>query len=242
MRGCRSTVNPPSRWRRITLRGRGCCSERGAHPRDAGAFAVSAAHTSTLTMPRPIAIDRLGALLAVLGGLALVLLPFVVFKTNRIVPGDPRSIVDVLPAWGALVCHATLLAVGIVALTVADVRVRLVAALLGVVVTALAAAAAGDALTPIGNKVVRVAPGSGFWLLLLALGLMATDAITRLRPGPGLRVLLLAVFIAICGLAFASGTFDNLSVMREYAVNSDRFARELRQHLLLALGSLTRSE
>jgi osmoprotectant transport system permease protein len=94
-------------------------------------------------------------------------------------------------------------------------------------------------LTPIGNKVVRVAPGSGFWILLLALGLMATDALTRMHPGPGLRVLLLAVFLAICGLAFASGAFDNLSVMREYAVNADRIAREVRQHHLLALGSLT---
>src|SRR5262249_19661806 len=38
--------------------------------------------------------------------------------------------------------------------------------------------------------------------------------------------------------SLAHGTFDNLSVMREYAVNADRFAREVRQHVLLALGSL----
>src|SRR5215207_274880 len=100
MPGCRSTVNPRSPLRRITSRGRGCCSERGAHPRGEGPFAVSVSHISTMTMPRAIAIDRLGALLAILASVALVLLPFVVFKTNRIVPGDPRSIVDVLPAWG----------------------------------------------------------------------------------------------------------------------------------------------
>jgi osmoprotectant transport system permease protein len=99
-------------------------------------------------------------------------------------------------------------------------------------------AAAGNALTPAGNKVVRVAPGAGFWVLLVALGLMATDAITRLRPGPGMRVLLLAVFLAVTGLVLAHGTFDHLSVMREYAVNAARFAREARQHVLLALGSL----
>ena len=39
-------------------------------------------------------------------------------------------------------------------------------------------------------------------------------------------------------LALASGAFDHLSIMREYAVNAERFARELRQHVLLALGSL----
>jgi osmoprotectant transport system permease protein len=93
-------------------------------------------------------------------------------------------------------------------------------------------------LTPVGNRVVRVAAGAGFWLLLMSLGLMATDAITRMRPGPGLRVLFLLIFVTIALLTLASGTFDNLSVLREYAVNADRFAREARQHVLLALGSL----
>jgi osmoprotectant transport system permease protein len=70
------------------------------------------------------------------------------------------------------------------------------------------------------------------------LGLMATDAITRLRPGPGRRVLFLAVSLGIGVLALAHGTFDHLSVMREYAVNAARFAQEARRHVWLALGSL----
>ena len=103
---------------------------------------------------------------------------------------------------------------------------------------ALAVAAAGDALTPPGNMVVRVAPGAGFWVLLCSLGLMVTDAITRLRPGPLLRVVALVLFIGVATLSLAHGTFDHLSVMREYTVNAARFALELRQHLWLALGSL----
>jgi osmoprotectant transport system permease protein len=67
---------------------------------------------------------------------------------------------------------------------------------------------------------------------------MATDAITRLRPSPGRRVLFLGLFLAVAVLALASGLFDQLSIMREYAVNAERFARELRQHVYLALGSL----
>ncbi|TLY86974.1 MAG: ABC transporter permease [Gammaproteobacteria bacterium] len=186
-------------------------------------------------MPR---LAPLGALLAAAAAVAVVLLPFVVLKSNRILPGDPRGLLDVLPAWGALGCQAILLCAAIAALGVSSARVRLGAALLGVAAVALAVAAAGDALTPAGNKVVRVAPGAGVWVLLVCLGLLATDAITRMRPGPGRRVLLLAVFSALAGLALAHGTFDHLSVMREYAVNADRFAREARQHLWLALGSL----
>jgi osmoprotectant transport system permease protein len=121
---------------------------------------------------------------------------------------------------------------------VPSARVRLAAAVIGISALALAVAAAGTALTPAGNKVVRIAAGAAFWVLLVCLGLMATDAITRLRPGPLRRILFLLIFLGVSVLALASGLFDHLSVMREYAVNAGRFAHELRRHILLALGSL----
>jgi osmoprotectant transport system permease protein len=185
-----------------------------------------------------VRLDRLGALLTAAGALALLTLPFVVFKANRIVPGDPRTLVQVLPAWAAFGCYALLLAVALIALAVGDARVRLVAALAGVVVVALAAAAAGNALTPPGNRVVRIAPGAAWWVLMVSLGLLATDAATRMRPGPALRVLSLVVSLAVAWLALAHGTFDHLSIMREYAVNAARFAHEAARHVSLAGGSL----
>jgi osmoprotectant transport system permease protein len=48
----------------------------------------------------------------------------------------------------------------------------------------------------------------------------------------------LAGFLAVTVVALGSGYFDQLSVMREYAVNAARFAQEARRHLALALGSL----
>lgn len=189
-------------------------------------------------MPAARKFDRLGMLLTGAGILALTLLPFVVFKSNRIMPGNPEGLWSVLAPTSALPCLAVLAFAAFTAMRIADARVRLTVALLGVVVIAFAVAAAGNALTPPGNKIVRIAPGSGFWLLLTALGLLATDAITRLRPRPGARVLFLIAFIIAVGFAFAHGTFDNLSVMREYSVSASRFAREVRQHVWLAFGSL----
>jgi osmoprotectant transport system permease protein len=183
-------------------------------------------------------IDRLGTLLTLAGAAALLLLPFVDFKANRILPGDPRDLAQVLPLWAALGCQATLAAVAAVALLVTNAPVRLAAALAGLVVTAAALAAAANALTPPHNLIVRVAPGAGFWLLLAVLGLFATDAITRMRPGPGARVLLLAVFLGVAILTLAHGTFDNVSVIREYAVDASAFKLAARQHILLSLGSL----
>ena len=190
-------------------------------------------------MLRQLKFDRLGVLLTLAGAMALTLLPFVVVKANRIVPGDPYQLMQVLPAHIALLCVAILLAAAIAALGIVDARLRLAAALVAIVAVAWALAVTGNLLTPAGNKVVRIAPGAGFWLLLCTLGLLATDAINRLRPGPALRVALLFLSIAGIGAVFAHGTFDNLSVMREYAVNAERFVSEVRRHLLLTLGSLT---
>ncbi len=194
--------------------------------------------TAVLRIRRGRGLDRLGALLTAAGAAALMLLPFVVFKSNRIVPGDPHSLLQALPAPEALGVLATLAVVALIALGVAEAHIRLVAAVIGLVVVALAVASAANALTPPGNRIVRVAAGTGFWVLLIVLGLMMTDAVTRLSPGPLARVLLLALLIAVIGLALGHGVFDNLSIMREYAVNAERFAHEARQHVLLAIGSL----
>ena len=182
--------------------------------------------------------DRLGALLAAAGAAALTWLPFVVVKANRIVPGEPRSLLAGLPPPAAAGLVLLLAAVAACALWVRRPRVRLGAALLALAAVSLALAAVADALTPAGNRVVRIAAGGGFWVLLVCLGLMATDAITRLKPGPGRRVVFLGIAVALAIAALASGLFDHLSIMREYQVNAERFMRELRQHVLLALGSL----
>jgi osmoprotectant transport system permease protein len=183
-------------------------------------------------------IDPLGALLATVCSLALATLPLVVFKANRIVPGEPRALLDVLPGWAVWSLYAALALAAAVGVCVDRPRLRLLAAFAGIGALCLAVGAAADALTPDGNRVYRIAPGGAFWIVLVALGLLATDALTRLRPGPVQRLAWLAACLAIALAALGSGYFDQLSIMREYAVNATRFAQEARRHLLLALGSL----
>jgi len=192
----------------------------------------------TVAAARTVHLDRLGTLLSLVGVASVWLLPFVVFKINRIVSGHPRALFDVLPLWSTLTFYLTLTLVAVIAVAVGNARIRLIAALLGIVAVALVIGGAADALTPPGNRWVRISPGAGFWVLLIALGLVATDAIARLQPRPAIRVLALLVTAAVVAAALASGYFDHLSIMREYAVNASRFAREARQHVLLAVGSL----
>jgi osmoprotectant transport system permease protein len=182
--------------------------------------------------------DRLGTLLTVLVGAALIFLPFVVFKANRIVPGEPRALVAVLPGWATAALCACLTLVAVAALGVSNARARFAASLCGIAAAAAAVAAAANRLTPLGDNIVRIAPGAGFWVLLLGLGLMGTDAVARMRLSPVARVGLLMCFLFVVYVTFASGAFDSLSIMREYAVNAGRFANEARRHIALSVGSM----
>ena len=191
-----------------------------------------------MTWRWPRRIDPLGALLAVLAAIALAALPFVVFKANRIVPGEPRSLFEVLGYATAFSFYTVLAATAFVALRVRHSGWRLASGLLALAVVVVGLGIASHALTPANNRVVRVAPGGAFWILVIALGLLAADALTRLKLGPLWRLVWLALVLAAAVAALRTGFFDDLSIMREYAVNSTRFAHEARQHLWLALGSL----
>ena len=85
---------------------------------------------------------------------------------------------------------------------------------------------------------MRIAPGTGFWLLLLAFALLSADAFARLRPNPWQRVGALMLIGLAGGLLLAVGTLQDVSILREYATRADVFWREGRTHIELALGSL----
>lgn len=172
-------------------------------------------------------------------GLAGFALPLVQFKANRIVAGEGLRLWQTLPG-----ATGWLMTGGLLALLVAGCHLRwpaslrVAGALAGLVALILGLGGAADHLTPPDDKLARVAPGGGFWLLLLALGLMFADAINRVKPSLAARWLLLAATIAIGAAILTSGVLDGVSIMREYAAREALFLREAERHLLLTFGSL----
>ena len=174
-------------------------------------------------------------LFALIGGAGLAL-PLVQFKANRIVPGEGIGLPALplgLPLTAAL---GGLLLAACLALWPA--AIRLAVAVTGIVAVILSLGLAAIHLTPEGNTLARVSPASGFWLLLLAFGLMLADAVSRLRPSLPIRWLLLAAALGLLAAILASGLLDGVSVMREYATRRELFLREAQAHLMLAFGSL----
>jgi osmoprotectant transport system permease protein len=181
--------------------------------------------------------DRIGLVitLVALGGLAL---PFASVRPNRILAGVPRDLMESLPLWAAALVLAVMLAALVVACLRSPALLRLAAGVAALLGLAGAIGLSGALLTPPANPYARVAPGAGFWLLVFAMALLLTDALTRLRPRPLGRIAVLAATAVVLGLILDSGVWNNLSIMKEYAARADSFWAAGAAHLELAFGSL----
>lgn len=197
---------------------------------------MTTAETASASRPA-LAIDKLGLLIALIA-VAGALMPFAIFKANRIVLGEGRLLLDALPG----VVSGVLIAAIVAGIVTALLKVSVFGKLsLSFVVLALLFVLIGYAatyLTPPDNTFARVSPGAGFWLLVFAFALMVADALTRLRFGPWLRIAILAGVAAAITALLWSGAWNDISILKEYTNRAEAFWQEAQVHLLLAFGSV----
>lgn len=182
-------------------------------------------------------VDRLGIVIFAFAAAGLFS-PFVLFRANRIVPGDALYLLDALPGWPGYLLLAVLAGGAILALLRLDARTRLGVSFVVLILLAIGLGWAVDSVTPGGDKISRTAPALGFWLEMLAFGLLAADSVVRLGLKPLSRIALLIAVGLVIAAILLSGIWSDLSVLREYANRADVFWREAATHVALALGSL----
>ena len=188
--------------------------------------------------------NAVGLTLLVLGGLALVTLPFLRVAPNRLVSGEAASFFAVLrglaaqPGW----LVAALLACLAAALLARPSR-GLHGAVAAVSVAAMGgllwlAGAQASFVAQTASPIARTSLGGAFWVVSLLLALLAADALQHLRVSLGVRTAwLVAALLLILGL-LAGGWCDDLSLMKEYANRSDVFAQAIARHLQIVLVAL----
>ncbi|QND65219.1 ABC transporter permease [Mesorhizobium loti] len=182
--------------------------------------------------------DKLGVVIAAITAYSAFLAPFATFRANRIVPGQARSILEALPATTGTLLLAIIVVAALVALFRTPLALRLAASVVALAALALLIGVAGTFLTPAGNTFARISPASGFWILIFAFTLLLADVLTRLNLSPLARVGVLVVAALAIGLLLISGSWDNLSILKEYFNRADSFWAEGSKHVTLALGSL----
>lgn len=197
--------------------------------------------TDIATVPRSasaIRLDKLGVLIALMIAAGWLFLPFVLDKPNRILAGEPRQVLDALPLAQALALAAIIgLSLPLAFYRSATV-LRLVWSLFVLGALAVLIGQSGTYLIAQGSPSARISPGSGLWLWLFAFALMLADALARLKLPPLARVGILVLVAAGIGALLWTGTWNDLSILKEYANRADSFWREAQTHVFLAFGSV----
>ena len=179
--------------------------------------------------------------LVIVSALAVVASGFIGYAPNRLVSGKPIALwaaVGSLSTGGTALLGAMLLAACFMSPSkgLYCAEAALAAALLLLVL-----AAAGEAASTLvtgARPAVRISLGAAFWTLAAGAALAVVDALQRLQAGPAARLLAVAAIGAgAVGLALA-GTFDALSIAREYATRRQLFAAALLRHIALVAGSV----
>ncbi len=171
--------------------------------------------------------------------MAAAALPFVSYAPNRLVSGEGRQLWDIWPGavWG--LAAVLLLLVFLCVLPGKSGGVlTLIATQLLVIVALFAAGKTATYLAQTGSPLARTSLGSGFWLALGLLLLAASDAIRRITAQPLWRWVLHTQIIIVPLALLLWGTFNDLSLLKEYANRQDVFDDALAQHLTILVGTV----
>ena len=199
---------------------------------------MTIAAAAPAVVPRTVALDKLGVLIALIAGFGAIFQPLALFRANRIVAGEGKALIEALPPSEAWLIAVVLAAGIMVALLRTPAMVRLLTGLVVLAVLMIEIGRAATFLTPEGNTFARVSPGGAFWLTGFAFALLVADALTRRRLGPLARVGILALVAAGIAVLLWSGAWNDLSILKEYANKSAAFWSDAQRHLVLAFGSV----
>ena len=162
---------------------------------------------------------------------------FLTEAPNRLASGTPVAI------WHALDRPILFLVVAVALAVVALSQVGiergalLFAAIL--LILLLYGAGTGASRLSIGAPVAaRVSLGWGFWLMALCAAFAAIDAAQRLHLDPTWRFILVCAAAVYLGAMMAHGSFDRLSLAREFASQRGAFGGALARHAELVVGAV----
>ncbi|MDN8556039.1 ABC transporter permease [Citrobacter werkmanii] len=185
-----------------------------------------------------ISVNRV-LLLLVLLTFAAAALPFISYAPNRLVSGEGRQLWDIRPdmAWGLAVACLLLFLLCFVSGKSGHILTLVISQLL-VIAALVTAGTTATYLAQTGSTLARTSLGSGFWLGLGFMLLAASDAIRRITRQMLWRWMLHAQLFVMPIVLLLSGTFNDLSLLKEYANRHDVFNDALAQHLTILFGTV----
>lgn len=165
---------------------------------------------------------------------------FLTEAPNRLVSGVPLMLWEV--TGGATRAEIAILGATVVVFSfLMPTRSRQIATLAAAVALWLllcyAAGHGAAALMREARPATRIGLGLAFWVAIFCLAMIMLDTLLRMAAGAAIRALAVGALLTGLAVMLMVGTFDQLSIMREYATRRDVFETELVQHIMLVLSS-----
>jgi osmoprotectant transport system permease protein len=184
--------------------------------------------------------DRVLLVLCVAGLFACFGLAFVTHAPNRLVSGQPVSLI-------AAAAGTRMLALlpGLVLLAAPLLPQRRIAHALTAVSSACflvalwwLAGAHAASLAEAAPPAARTSLGAGFWVLFVCAALALSESVRRLGLALATGVLISAGIAAAIALLGASGALDQLSIVKEYVNRREVVADAVTRHIVIVLAAL----
>ncbi|MBP1917744.1 ABC transporter permease [Youngiibacter multivorans] len=177
-------------------------------------------------------------LFAAAGIISTFFLDFAEAKPNRILSGLKLGSFKFLGIYAGIL--VLVFAVVIVSSVLRDGKIRHMisgmAASAGIAVLLLSVGPMAGLAIPAGTS-PRITISSGIYITLLCLYIILGTSMRRLKGHRTLKLVLAAVAALPALFAVASGSYSDLSIMKEYQVKKSQFAGNLETHLFLSFGS-----
>jgi osmoprotectant transport system permease protein len=179
--------------------------------------------------------------LVAIGAVAVALSGFVGFAPNRLVSGNPIPLwkaAGALPAAGIALLGALILAASLVKPSKPVLYSAAVSAALLLLVVLAAAGQAARILSLSATPASRISLAPAFWILVACATLAVADALQRLEAGSATSAVAVIAITSGAALLAALGTFDALSIAREYESRHQEFSDALVRHMTLVGASV----
>jgi len=179
--------------------------------------------------------------LVAIGAVAVALSGFVGFAPNRLVSGNPIPLwkaAGALPAASIALLGTLILAASLAKPSKPVLYSAAVSAALLLLVALTAAGQAARTLLLSATPASRISLAPAFWILVACAALAVGDALQRLEARIATTAVAVIAITSGAALLAALGTFDALSIAREYESRHQEFSDALVRHMTLVGASV----
>ena len=182
--------------------------------------------------------DKTLLLLSFLGATAFSLIGLVTYKENRISQGTGYSSFEFLGGFAIIILVLWIFLIGLSFYNGKNKNI-LVFSLSSILLIALFWTLQKVTLEYVGgNSSARISLSGGFYIQIFSLYMLLSFYSARIKKYKFVKWLGLAAIVSFLVYSFASGAFDDLSLVKEYNIKRDQFYESLRIHALLTLSSV----